>query len=240
MAGLSYSIVTNYLNRVVGRRKIGNNICFQGGTAFNKAVWAAFEIVTGKPIMVPDHHEVTGALGAASIAAEYMKKLALEKNQKVESRFKGFENLISVNYTVESFTCEHCPNHCEIKKVQMPGSEPLYYGSRCDRYNLKKKAEQKTAVHDEDAFEYRMKKLFECAGIDEKADSRGGAMPLYWYSACAGKLAAFAAVFAIFQSHLVSMLLFPGRTDQENNPDGRRMCYRSALFSGQGRLWACC
>ncbi|MCJ7778442.1 MAG: acyl-CoA dehydratase activase, partial [Sedimentisphaerales bacterium] len=55
VAGLSYSIVANYLNRVVGRRKIGDNICFQGGTAFNKAVWTAFEKVTGKPIMVPDH-----------------------------------------------------------------------------------------------------------------------------------------------------------------------------------------
>ena len=62
VAGLSYSIVANYLNRVVGRRKIGDNICFQGGTAFNKAVWVAFEKVTGKPVMVPDHHEVTGAL----------------------------------------------------------------------------------------------------------------------------------------------------------------------------------
>ncbi|GAI48041.1 unnamed protein product, partial [marine sediment metagenome] len=67
VAGLSYSIVANYLNRVVGRRRIGKHICFQGGTAFNHAVWAAFEKVTGKPIMVPDHHEVTGALGAASI-----------------------------------------------------------------------------------------------------------------------------------------------------------------------------
>ncbi|MHC4499254.1 MAG: acyl-CoA dehydratase activase [Planctomycetota bacterium] len=62
VAGLSYSIVANYLNRVVGRRKIGENICFQGGTAFNKAVWAAFEKVTARPIMVPDHHEDLRAL----------------------------------------------------------------------------------------------------------------------------------------------------------------------------------
>ena len=62
VAGLAYSIVANYLNRVVGRRKLGDNICFQGGTAFNKAVWAAFEKVLGKPVRVPDHHEVTGRL----------------------------------------------------------------------------------------------------------------------------------------------------------------------------------
>jgi predicted CoA-substrate-specific enzyme activase len=161
VAGLAYSIVANYLNRVVGRRKIGDNICFQGGTAFNKAVWAAFEKVTGKPIMLPDHYEVTGALGAAAIAAEFM-----EKNRQQQSKFKGFENLIKAEYTVESFTCEHCSNHCEIKKVQLAGSEPLYYGSRCDRYNVKKKT-QKTSRFG--AFEYRQDKLLEFAGLNRKS-----------------------------------------------------------------------
>jgi predicted CoA-substrate-specific enzyme activase len=158
VAGLSYSIVTNYLNRVVGRRRIGQHICFQGGTAFNKAVWSAFEEVTGRPVMVPDHHEVTGAIGAAAIVSEHLGGGAAEK-----SRFRGFENLVNVKYTVESFSCEHCPNGCEIKKVQLPGSEPLYYGSRCDRYNLKKKGPVKKEF---DAFEYRQKKMFEFAGLE--------------------------------------------------------------------------
>jgi len=161
VAGLSYSIVANYLNRVVGRRKIGDNICFQGGTAFNKAVWAAFEKVTGKPIMLPDHHEVTGALGAAAIAAEYMAQETPKK-----SKFKGFENLINSDYTVESFTCEHCPNHCEIKKVQLVNAEPLYYGSRCDRYNIKKKDEKKSRFN---AFAYRQDKLLEFAGLNRQS-----------------------------------------------------------------------
>ena len=160
VSGLAYSIATNYLNRVVGRRKIGDNICFQGGTAFNHAVWAAFEKVTGKKIMVPDHHEVTGAIGAAAFAAEHMNKL-----NGAPSKFKGFENLISIKYTVESFGCEKCANLCEIKKVQLPDSEPLYYGSRCDRYNLKKKKEKAKGT---DAFKYRKAKLMECAGITEK------------------------------------------------------------------------
>ena len=43
--GLCYSIVLNYLNKVVGDRRVGNNIFFQGGTAFNKGVVAAFEKV---------------------------------------------------------------------------------------------------------------------------------------------------------------------------------------------------
>lgn len=160
VAGLSYSIVANYLNRVVGRRKIGDHICFQGGTAFNHAVWAAFEKVVGKPVQISEHHEVTGALGAAAIAAEFMEK------QGGQSKFKGFENLINAKYTVETFECEHCPNNCEIKKVQMAGSEPLYYGSRCDRYNLKKKGERKSRFN---TFNFRNDKLFEFAGINRKS-----------------------------------------------------------------------
>ncbi|MHC4618258.1 MAG: acyl-CoA dehydratase activase [Planctomycetota bacterium] len=171
VAGLGYSIVANYLNRVVGRRKVGRNICFQGGTAFNQAVWAAFEMVTGKPIMVPDHHEVTGALGAAAIAAEYMEKRAAEEGRPVASEFRGFENLISTDYNVESFTCEHCPNHCEIKKVQLPDADPLYYGSRCDRYNLKKKTGE---TKDLGAFEYRERVLLEHAGLAGKQQVAAG------------------------------------------------------------------
>lgn len=167
VSGLSYSIVANYLNRVVGRRKIGDNICFQGGTAFNKAVWAAFEKVTGKPIRVVDHHEVTGALGAASIAAEHMKLVSNEGGQKCESKFKGFDNLIGADYKIETFVCEHCANNCEIKKVEHAGSEPLYYGSRCDRYNLKKKTNKSNGF---DAFGYRERKLFEYAGLGGKGE----------------------------------------------------------------------
>jgi predicted CoA-substrate-specific enzyme activase len=166
VAGLSYSIVANYLDRVVGRRKIGDNICFQGGTAFNKAVWSAFEEVLGKPVMVPDHHEVTGALGAASIAAEHMSKLAEQAGEVLASQFRGFENLVHIEYTVESFTCEHCPNNCEIKKVQLPGSEPLYYGSRCDRYNLKKKTLSDSGF---DAFRFRRTKMLQCAALSGKS-----------------------------------------------------------------------
>ncbi len=166
VAGLAYSIVANYLNRVVGRRKIGDNICFQGGTAFNHAVWAAFEKVAGKPIMIPEHHEVTGALGAAAIAAEHIEQAAQKTGVRPESKFKGFENLVNANCTVEPFACEHCSNHCEIKKVQMAGSEPLYYGSRCDRYNLKKTTQKKSKFN---AFKYRQDKLLEFSGLNLKS-----------------------------------------------------------------------
>ncbi|MEW6376212.1 MAG: acyl-CoA dehydratase activase, partial [Thermodesulfobacteriota bacterium] len=83
IAGLSYSIVQNYLNRVVGDRRIGNRIFFQGGTAFNRGVVAAFEKVLDREVIVPENHDVTGAIGVAI--------LAMEERTWERSSFKGFD-----------------------------------------------------------------------------------------------------------------------------------------------------
>ena len=133
--GLGYSIVLNYLNRVVQEKRVGDNIFFQGGVAYNNAVVAAFEKVTGKPFTVPDHHEVTGAWGMAMIARELWDGVS-------ESTFKGWD-LATRKYEQSSFECADCSNHCEIKVVQVEGEEPLYYGSRCEKYDVERKKAQK-------------------------------------------------------------------------------------------------
>lgn len=134
VAGLSYSIVYNYLNKVVEGRKIGNNIFYQGATAANRGIVAAFEQVCGKRITVPPHHDVTGAIGAAI--------LAMRERTWKESRFKGFD-LAEREYRITSFECAGCPNRCEIRQVQIAGEKPLFYGSRCEKYEVG--AEQKGA-----------------------------------------------------------------------------------------------
>ncbi|MEE9515378.1 MAG: acyl-CoA dehydratase activase, partial [Candidatus Brocadiales bacterium] len=125
VAGLSYSIVHNYLNRVVERRKVGNRILFQGGVAYNRGVKAAFERVTGKTVTVPQHHDCMGAIGSAIIA---MEERGWEK-----SKFKGFD-LRSRKFEIGSFVCRDCSNICTVKKVEITGEEPLYYGDRCGKF----------------------------------------------------------------------------------------------------------
>jgi len=134
VAGLSYSIVANYLNKVVGDKRIGNRIFFQGGTAFNKGVVAAFEKVLNKPIIVPPHHDVTGAIGVAILAMK-------EKTWKT-SGFKGFD-LSRREYRIETFECKGCENLCEIRKVTVENEAPLYYGSRCEKYDVVRRIEKK-------------------------------------------------------------------------------------------------
>ncbi len=72
VAGLAFSVVYNYINRVVRGRKIGDCVFFQGGTAYNDAVAAAFSAVTGKQIIVPPFNGVIGAIGAALLARDKM------------------------------------------------------------------------------------------------------------------------------------------------------------------------
>jgi predicted CoA-substrate-specific enzyme activase len=130
VAGLSYSIVENYLNRVVGDRRVGNRIFFQGGTAFNQGVVSAFEAILGKPITVPPHHDVTGAIGVALLA---MKERTWEGSQ-----FKGFD-LSQRKYEIKTFECKGCENLCLIRKVTVEHERPLFYGSRCEKYDVIKR-----------------------------------------------------------------------------------------------------
>ena len=157
VSGLSYSIVTNYLNKVVGDRRVGKKIFFQGGTAFNKGVVAAFEkVLAGRPIIVPPHHDVTGAIGAAILA---MKERDWEK-----SSFKSFD-LSKRQYEIETFECKGCENLCEIRRVTVEGETPFYYGSRCEKYDVVKKSETRDIP---DLFKTRHEFLYD--GYDKEAE----------------------------------------------------------------------
>ncbi len=123
-AGLSYAISHNYLEKVVGTKKIGNRIVFQGGVAANQSVTAAFENILGKHLSVPEHHNVTGALGAA---------LAVRDRRPASSRFAGFY-LRDRRYEVKDFDCQKCPNLCRVHQIYIQGKLRSYYGSLCGRY----------------------------------------------------------------------------------------------------------
>ena len=82
VGGLAYSMVQNYIQKGGGDKPVGNKIFFQGGGTNNKSVVAAFEKITGKPIIIPPHFDVTGAIGAAILARKSMA-------EGQPSRFKG-------------------------------------------------------------------------------------------------------------------------------------------------------
>ncbi|SNS17006.1 CoA-substrate-specific enzyme activase, putative [Anaerovirgula multivorans] len=89
-SGLSYSIVKNYLNKVVGKKQIGEKVFFQGGVAHNQGVINAFRAILGDKLVVPKFFSITGAYGVAILAKEEMKESA--------SLFKGFDLEGSVDF----------------------------------------------------------------------------------------------------------------------------------------------
>lgn len=141
VAGLTYSIVTNYLNRVVRGRKIGEIIYFQGGTAYNDAVAAAFSMVLGKQIIVPPYNGILGAIGAALLAQEKMNRTGNKTS------FRGF-NLADIKYQLRSFTCNGCTNFCDIQEFTVEDKK-TYWGDKCaEKYRKEIKLEKEPTIPD--------------------------------------------------------------------------------------------
>ena len=123
--GLCQALVRNYLNNVGLGKDIKPPVIFQGGVAFNQAIVKALQEELNTEIIVPPHHELMGAIGAALLAHEEM----VTSNNG--SKFKGFK-VSEVRYHTSSFECKACPNLCEIAQISVNGQVLARWGGRCD------------------------------------------------------------------------------------------------------------
>jgi predicted CoA-substrate-specific enzyme activase len=141
VAGLAYSIALNYLNRVVRGRKIGNVIYFQGGTAYNDAVTAAFASLLGKKITVPPYNGVMGAVGMALIARQWHQATG------AASRFRGYD-LHKLELATRDFVCKACSNLCDMKEFTIEGQKS-YWGDKCsDKFRKPSPTGRKPVIED--------------------------------------------------------------------------------------------
>src|ERR1022692_2987336 len=146
VAGLAYSIALNYLNRVVRGRKIGKVIYFQGGTAYNDAVTAAFASLLGKKITVPPYNGVMGAIGMALIARQW------HAATKGRTRFRGYR-LDRLELASRDFVCKACSNLCDMKEFVIEGQKS-YWGDKCsDKFRKPSTTGRKPVI--DDLFAYR-------------------------------------------------------------------------------------
>jgi predicted CoA-substrate-specific enzyme activase len=173
-AGLAYSVALNYLNRVVRGRKIGNVIYFQGGTAYNDSVAAAFSQILGKRIIVPPHNGIIGAIGMALIAQEVTRAreevreqssvetfasaaagagtsgpgtMTMARRAATISTFRGFD-LNKASFQTREFVCKACSNYCDMKEITVEGRK-TYWGDKCsDKFRKRAKTERKPVITD--------------------------------------------------------------------------------------------
>ncbi|MBD3286482.1 hypothetical protein GF359_07965 [candidate division WOR-3 bacterium] len=124
MAAVLHSVVQNYLTKVVENRPVKPKIAFQGATARNVGLVAAFENYLDEEILVSPYCHVLGAYGAALIAREQVKG---------STGFLGLDlHKRKIELTTEE--CPYCANHCTITFANVEGlAERPSWGYLCGK-----------------------------------------------------------------------------------------------------------
>jgi len=149
MAASIYSVVQNYLNRVVGKRYIPKGkIFFQGATARNKALIAGFEKVCEREIIVSPFCHVMGALGTAILVKQTLSK---------KTTFKGFE-IKDKDFKIWYNNCTLCENSCKITYLKT-GEEVVSFGYQCGREPDEKKKRKRKELNLFDFYEEKTFKI---------------------------------------------------------------------------------
>lgn len=144
-AGIVTSIVSNYLNRVVGNRTIGKNIVLQGGVAKNKAIPLAFAMLLNKDILVPPDPEMMGCFGVGILARQKLTDGLIAKSSY------DIDNILDTEIIYEKeFKCKACDNYCPIRVLGVNNNKYMF-GGRCNKYaNMRKK----NIVNEAEVFDY--------------------------------------------------------------------------------------
>ncbi|MFH2114262.1 MAG: acyl-CoA dehydratase activase, partial [Spirochaetota bacterium] len=122
LASALHAVRENYLRKVATGKAIGKVVFFQGATAKNRALVAAFEQKLGRPILVSPYCHLTGAYGAA---------LTLLDQGIQHTSFRGL-GLCHSAIPVRTEICSLCGNHCKLSVAQAGGAE-VAFGFLCGR-----------------------------------------------------------------------------------------------------------
>lgn len=128
--GLCDALVRNYINNLGRGKTLEPPFVFQGGVAANKGIKAAFEDEVGHEVIIPENHDVMGAIGVAILAKEEVAR------SEDNTTFRGFDSL-QTDFTPSSFICEGCSNMCEVVKVEANGIPIAMWGDRCGKWKEK-------------------------------------------------------------------------------------------------------
>ncbi len=158
VAGLTYSICMNYVNRVKGNRPVGKKIFMQGGVCYNKAIPAAMAALTEKEIIVPPE---PGLMGAFGVALEVQEKINLGILHEKSFSLKELAER-EVIYR-KPFICpggkEKCDLQCSINIIEIEGKK-YPFGGACNKYyNINQKSEVNS--DDYDFVKLRQRLLYE-------------------------------------------------------------------------------
>lgn len=128
-AGLGYAVVRNSLNKVLKIKnfdELGDYVMVQGGTMRNPAICRAFELETGKQVIITDRPELMGAFGAALHAMRLSEQHGANTRDLVEVAAPE-------DFTTRSTVCKGCHNCCEVVLFNFENGERYFAGNKCEK-----------------------------------------------------------------------------------------------------------
>ena len=155
-SGFQYSVIHNYLNRVMGQRNLGGKIFFQGKPASNPSLAWTLASITRRQIVVPPN---PGAMGAWGIGLCSIEKAGAQT--LLDSPSLDLNQLLEARITERSeFTCNDstCGTHCPIEKIKVSfnGEEKTALsGGACPKYEVSKNRSIKLEKDAPDPFKER-------------------------------------------------------------------------------------
>ncbi len=171
-AGFQYSVIQNYLNRVMGQRHLGKKIFFQGKPASNDSLAWTLAAVTGRDIVVPPNPGAMGAWGIGLCAIDEIGKDRLISSPGLEP--KDFLEAKIIDRS--EFTCQDkkCRTMCPIEQTTIRFGEiqkVAISGGACPKYEISRRNRQKLEQDAPNPFEQRAQLLdaFQSPASDKPA-----------------------------------------------------------------------
>ncbi len=156
-SGFQYSVIHNYINRVMGQRTFGDRIFFQGKPATSPSLAWTLAAVTGREVLVPPNPGAMGAWGIGLCAISEAGRESLE----AASPFDLNALLQAAVVGRGEIRCRdsRCATLCIIDKttVEIGGNRhSVLSGGACPKFEVSTATRPKLAKEAPDAFEERL------------------------------------------------------------------------------------
>jgi len=155
-AGFQYSVINNYLARVMGQRTLGSKVFFQGKPASNPSLAWTLAAVTGRAIIVPPNPGAMGAWGIGLCAAAQLETQALRSAPGL-----ALERILQAEVTARStFRCRDskCQTLCPIERttIAVDGDrKTAISGGACPKFEVSSATQPKLDKEAPNPFEQR-------------------------------------------------------------------------------------
>jgi activator of 2-hydroxyglutaryl-CoA dehydratase/predicted nucleotide-binding protein (sugar kinase/HSP70/actin superfamily) len=154
-AGFQYSILHNYLNRVMGQRTLASRIFFQGKPATNPSLAWTLAGLTGREVMVPPSPGAMGAWGIGLCALEELGSEDQSRGQLDLRKILGAEIKERSEFRCKDSRCAvFCPIERTVIQVG-DAKRTAFSGGACPKFEVVGKQRNKLAIDAPDPFAFR-------------------------------------------------------------------------------------